>query len=90
MGQATIDPIERARQVATIIQGANYSETARRTGIHLSHVSRVLNRKRTASTRTLQAIALALGVGLEELYSYLICARPHPKPRQPGRDGKAA
>lgn len=94
MAGTAIDPIERARQVEAIIQGANHSEVARRTGITLSHVNRVLNRKRTPSTRRLQAIALALGIGMEELYAYLTYARPyarpHPRPKQPGRDGKAA
>lgn len=103
METATIDPIdpaERAKQVAAIVKDANRSEIHRRTGITLSHVSRVLNRNRTASTRKLRAIALALGVGLEELYE---CLNPKPKPgsrpgsrparSRPGSkrgDGKAA
>jgi transcriptional regulator with XRE-family HTH domain len=62
---------EQAPTVADICAGANLSEISRRTGIHLSHISRVMSGKRSVSTRNLSALAAFLGVPMDELYTYL-------------------
>lgn len=71
MGRRTGDRMAVVDGIAEVVAGANHSEIARRTGIHLSHVNRILNRKRTASSKNLAAIATVLGVRMDELYTYL-------------------
>jgi transcriptional regulator with XRE-family HTH domain len=59
------------KEVAKLVRHANKSEIARRTGIHLSHVSRVLNGKRTASSQNLADISAELGCTMDELHACL-------------------
>lgn len=58
-------------RIAAIIRDANRSEVARRTGISLSGVSRILSGHRAASSRKLNTIALALGMTMDELHGHL-------------------
>ena len=53
------------------VDGANRSELARRTGLSLSGVSRILSAHRTARSSNLSDVALCLGVPMGELHTYL-------------------
>lgn len=59
------------KDVTKLVNNANRSEIARQTGIHLSHVSRVLSGKRGFSSRNLADIAKALGIDMQDLYTCL-------------------
>lgn len=60
-----------AEKTAALVRDANRSEIHRLTGIHLSHVSRILSGKRTASSRNLAAISAVLGCTMDELHACL-------------------
>ena len=62
--------LERAN-IKQVVDGANRSEIARKTGISLSGVSRILSGVRVARTENLAAIASHLGVSMDELYVHL-------------------
>jgi transcriptional regulator with XRE-family HTH domain len=62
--------------VKPVVDAANRSEIARRTGITLSHVSRVLSGKRVPSSNKLAEIAFCLNVSMNDLHIYLSTLRP--------------
>jgi transcriptional regulator with XRE-family HTH domain len=64
-----------AKAVAKLVKDANRSEVARKTGIHLSHISRVLSGKRRASSQNLADIAIVLGCTMDELHMCLMKLR---------------
>lgn len=57
-------------KIGEIVKKANRSEIHRRTGISLSGVSRILSGKRNGKSANLKAIALQLGVSMDDLYTY--------------------
>ena len=61
---------ERA-DVKQVVDAANRSDISRKTGISLSGVSRILSGRRVARSQNLAAIALQLGVSMDELYVHL-------------------
>lgn len=73
-----LDPVDN------LIKHVNRSDIARRTGIHLSHVSRVMNGKRSASVDNVELIAIAMGVSIGQVFESLHRVRQryvklHPK-----------
>jgi len=73
------------RPIDEIVRRVNRSDVARRTGIHLSHVSRVLSGKRTASGENLYQLARAIGVDMGDLHQYLRVLRASVKAGRGGR-----
>jgi len=63
------------KSVAKIVQGANRSEISRKTGIHLSHISRVLSGKRRPSGTNLAEISKALDITMDDLHACLVTLR---------------
>lgn len=63
------------RKLGAIVDNANRSEIHRKTGIHLSHVSKVLSGKRRPSSDNLRKIADELGVSMDDLHNYLVWKR---------------
>jgi transcriptional regulator with XRE-family HTH domain len=62
--------------IKPVVDAANRSDIARRTGIALSHVSRVLSGKRVPSSVKLAEIAFCLNVSMNDLHIYLSSLRP--------------
>lgn len=59
------------KAVAQIVAEANRSEIHRNTGISLSGVSRILSGRRNAKSGNLGAIAVQLGISMDDLHAYL-------------------
>jgi transcriptional regulator with XRE-family HTH domain len=57
------------------VEHINRSEASRRTGIHISHVSRVFSGKRSASSNNLKQLSEYLGVTMDDLYRCLVEVR---------------
>jgi transcriptional regulator with XRE-family HTH domain len=53
------------------VEHINRSEASRRTGIHISHISRVFSGKRSASSNNLKQLSEYLGVTMDDLYRCL-------------------
>ena len=66
-----MDTTTGTRTVAQIVKEANRSEVHRRTGISLPGVSRILSGDRNARVVNLKAIALVLGVTMDDLHNHL-------------------
>lgn len=61
--------------VKRVVDAANRSAIARETGISLSGVSRILSGRRVARSKNLAAIAVQLGVSMDDLYIHLTSLR---------------
>lgn len=70
------------RKLGAIVDGANRSEIHRNTGIHLSHVSKVLAGKRRPSSDNLRLIADELKVSMDDLHNYLVWKRENSTERR--------
>lgn len=66
---------ERVEELTKLIAGVNRSEVHRTTGLSLSGVSRILSGGRVPRSPNLQAVALAVGVSMEELLDYITITR---------------
>lgn len=64
--------MEDHSKVKEVVDKANRSEIARRTGMSLSGVSRILNGKRNPRSGNLYNIAQALGLNMDDLHAWLI------------------
>lgn len=58
-------------RVARVLTTLSYSEIARRSGTTVAFVSRLFRGQRQAKMETLGKIAKALGVTLDDIYTYL-------------------
>ena len=73
------------RKLGNIIDNANRSEISRVTGIHLSHVSKVLSGNRRPSSANLRKIADVLSVSMDDLFDYLMWKRDNGEDRRRNR-----
>ncbi len=58
-------------KTVVIKEHINYTEVSRRTGIDVSVISKIFNRKRVPNFQQAKKMADAMGVSLDELYRIL-------------------
>jgi transcriptional regulator with XRE-family HTH domain len=58
-------------RVEQALKGSNYTQIAKRSGTTPAYICLLFNRRRSGKTDTLKKVAVAIGVTLDELHTYL-------------------